>query len=152
MNELLDKLSDISNRSLRQTEFLYDLLNKDFKKLVLLEQKIKNNHLSYCPGSKEDCEEVLVMGDGFGWVFGNERYSHLDDFLNKEDKLQKECTYKSTGHRGKIINELSWTKRFPAQWGVFWYDGRHGDEHAERNITISLLNYWQDKNLIHFER
>jgi hypothetical protein len=157
MDEFLNKLSDCTNRSYGQTLFLFNLLDRDRKKLVLLEQKIKNNHLHYCPGTKEDCEEVLSMGDGSGWAFADERYSHLDVFLNKEDKLGKECIFKATGHKGKIISELDYKldplkrnfKRelFPAQWGIYWY---HDAERTQQ--YKGLLHFWQDKDKIDFQR
>jgi hypothetical protein len=82
-NEVLDKLSDLTNRSYGQTLFLYELLGNDLNKLVRLEQKLKNNCLSYCPDDKEECEKVLAMGDGSGWAFSDETYSQLNNFLNK---------------------------------------------------------------------
>lgn len=152
MNNTLDKLSTLTNRSYSQTEFLCRLCNNDLKKLVLLEQKILNNFLSYCPGDKEAVEDVLSMSDGSGWAFSDERYSKLDDFLDVEDKIGKECTFKETGHKGMIKYELPWNKRFLAQWGIFWNDGKNGNEHAERNRTIGVLNFWQDKDKIDFKR
>ena len=80
MLEVLNKLSDVTNRSLMQTNFLFELLDKDLKKLVMLEFKLKNNFLSYCPDDKKECEKVLSMGDGSGWAFTDERYSKLFDF------------------------------------------------------------------------
>jgi len=76
-NTKLDKLSNVTNRSYNQTSFLFELLDKDFDKLVSLEQKIKNNFVMYCPGDKEECEKVLAMGDGSGWCFTDERYSQM---------------------------------------------------------------------------
>jgi hypothetical protein len=156
MKEVLDKLSDVTNRSLGQTTFLFELLNRDLKKLVLLEQKLKNNHLSYCPGDGEECEKVLSMGDGSGWIFSDERYSQLDDFLSDDDKLQKQCIYKETGHKGKIISELSWKldplqrhgrELYPAQWGIYWYS-----DPERLHQYKGLLYFWQDKDKIEFQR
>ena len=80
-NLTLDRLSDVTNRSYGQTVFLFELLDKDLKKLVLLEQKLLNNFLSYCPNDKEECEKVLALGDGSEWAFSDNRYSQLADFL-----------------------------------------------------------------------
>lgn len=81
-NLALENLSNVTNRSYGQTLFLFELLDKDLKKLVLLEQKLKkNNFLSYCPNDKEECEKVLSMGDGSEWAFSDERYSQLNGFL-----------------------------------------------------------------------
>ena len=148
----LEKLSDCTNRSYGQTLFLFELLDRDLKKLVLLEQKLKNNFVNYCPGDKEECEKVLGMGDGSGWCFVDEQYSHLDDFLDREDKIGKECTFTASGHKGIIKLELSHNKLFSASWGIYWYDGRNGKEHANINRKLGPLHFWHDKNLITFNR
>jgi hypothetical protein len=62
-DKLLDELSDLTNRSYSQTEFLLKLLDGDFKKLVRLEQKIKNNHLSYCPDDTNSINGKRYVGD-----------------------------------------------------------------------------------------
>ena len=66
-NDLLDKFTDVTNRSKGQTNFLFDLCDGDFQKLVKLEEKIKNNFLSYCPEDKEEVEKILTMDDESGW-------------------------------------------------------------------------------------
>ena len=66
-NDLLDKFTDVTNRSKGQTNFLFDLCDGDFQKLVRLEEKIKNNFLSYCPNDKEEVEKILAMEDESGW-------------------------------------------------------------------------------------
>lgn len=63
--ELLDKFTDATNRSKGQTSFLFNLVKGDFLKLVELEERLKNNHLSYCPGDEEEVEKVLCM-DKYG--------------------------------------------------------------------------------------
>ena len=80
MKNTLDKLSDVTNRSLGQTKFLFDLCDKDLNKLVCLEQKIANNFLGYCPNDKEEVEKILAMGNGSSWVFSDERYKELNNF------------------------------------------------------------------------
>jgi len=152
MNKLdkLDKLSNVTNRSYGQTKFLFDLLDRNFKKLVLLEQKIKNNLLFYCPNDKEECEKVLAMNDESGWAYSDKKYSKLDDFLPSQ--LGKECTYKLTGHKGRLVSELPYDKSFPAQWGVYWFDGKEGNEHATRNKTIGVLQFWNDKDKVDLQR
>ena len=59
--ETLEKFTDDTNRSVNQTKFLLELLDNDFSKLVELEEKLKNNHVSGCPGDKEECDKVLNM-------------------------------------------------------------------------------------------
>jgi hypothetical protein len=67
MEKRLEEISSITNRSLAQTTSLFGLVDEDFSKLTELEDKIKNNHLSYCPSTKEEVEEILLMSRGSGW-------------------------------------------------------------------------------------
>jgi hypothetical protein len=84
-DRVLDKLSDITNRSMAQTRFLYDLLGKDLEKLLLLEEKSKSNTLSYCPGDLESAEKILKMNhdpayfnlDEFRGTYTGKFYSHF---------------------------------------------------------------------------
>jgi hypothetical protein len=85
MDELLENLTDVTNRSVNQTKFLLDLVDGDFDQLVALEYKVKNNHLSYCPGDKEEVKNVLSMGDGSGWAFDDKRYSQLKNLLSSSN-------------------------------------------------------------------
>ena len=66
-NDLLDDFTNVTNRSKGQTNFLYDLCDGDFQKLVRLEEKIRNNFLSYCPDDKEEVEKILAMDDESDW-------------------------------------------------------------------------------------
>jgi hypothetical protein len=59
--ERLNWLSDRTNRSNGQTQFLFQLVDGDFEKLKELEVQIKNCFLFYCPGDKECVEEVMKM-------------------------------------------------------------------------------------------
>jgi len=60
---LLNKISTIFNRSVQQTNFLFELLNKDYGKLITLELKIKNNFISYCPGDLEEVDKIMSLKD-----------------------------------------------------------------------------------------
>ena len=60
--ELLELFTDLTNRKMAQETFLFDLLDGDFDKLVLLEEKLHRNFVFYCPGDLEECEKVLDMG------------------------------------------------------------------------------------------
>jgi len=61
--DLLSRLTDVTNRSLNQTLFLFNLCDKDFNKLLLLEEKLKNTYYGACPSDKETVEEVMKMED-----------------------------------------------------------------------------------------
>lgn len=60
-DNLLDALTNGTNRAKAQTQFLFDLCDGDLVKLFELEERIKNLHLSYCPGDKESVENVMQM-------------------------------------------------------------------------------------------
>jgi len=62
-NDLMEKLTKQTGRHPRQTQFLFELCDFDFEKLVQLERKVKNNFLP-CPGDKDAVNEVLKMKDG----------------------------------------------------------------------------------------
>lgn len=49
------------NRSKNQTNFLYNLVEGDFDKLLELEHKIKRNFLHYCPGDVNSVNDILKM-------------------------------------------------------------------------------------------
>ena len=65
--EFLNRFITTINRSKGQTLFLLKLLNNDIFKLMELEEKIKNNHISYCPGDREECDKILSMDNGSEW-------------------------------------------------------------------------------------
>jgi len=67
-NEFLERLVSVTNRSKAQTLFLLDLLDNDVFLLMELEEKLKNNHLHYCPSTIDEVNEVLSMGNGSGWL------------------------------------------------------------------------------------
>lgn len=60
-SERLNWLTDRTNRSNRQTIYLYQLLDANFEKLIQLEIKIKNCFISYCPASKDEVEKIMKM-------------------------------------------------------------------------------------------
>ena len=73
MDEKLEKFTDVTNRSVRQTNFLLGLLEGNFERLVELEEKLKNNFIFYCPGDLETVEEIMNTSNGNGnWFNLNE--------------------------------------------------------------------------------
>ena len=59
--EQLDFLTKRTNRSVNQTQFLYQLVDGDFEKLKQLEMQLKNCFCFFCPADKESVEEVMNM-------------------------------------------------------------------------------------------
>jgi hypothetical protein len=57
----LNWLTDRTNRSKRQTQFLYNLINGNFEKLKELEIRIKNCFYFSCPNDKEEVEKIMNM-------------------------------------------------------------------------------------------
>ena len=64
---LLDKVSDQTGRSLKQTRELLELCDWEFHTLLKLEEKLKNNHVGYTPGDVETVQTVLNLGNGSGY-------------------------------------------------------------------------------------
>ena len=70
-NEVFEKFTSRTNRSRPQTEELFKLINEkrlipfscngDMNLLCELEEKIKNNFLSYSPASVEEINVILSM-------------------------------------------------------------------------------------------
>lgn len=69
IDEYLDRLGSGVNRSRNQIKFLFDLLDGNLFKLIELEEKIKNNHIAYCPSTIEECEKILAMKTGNKKIF-----------------------------------------------------------------------------------
>lgn len=57
----VDFVSDKTNRSVNQTNFLLNLLRGNMEKLLLLEEKIKEHRIRYCPGDLQEVERILMM-------------------------------------------------------------------------------------------
>ncbi len=60
----LELLIKKTNRAESQTQFLFNLLDGDFDKLIEVEEKIKNNFLFYCPSTQEEINKILKMDYG----------------------------------------------------------------------------------------
>lgn len=59
--QVVEAVSRAANRSRAQTQFLFDLCDRNLPKLLKLEEKIKNTFTFYCPGDKETVEHVLKL-------------------------------------------------------------------------------------------
>lgn len=64
MSNIADKIkaiSKISSRSLVQSAGLLELCDDDFDKLIVLEQKILDNYIEYCPTEKKDVVRIMNL-------------------------------------------------------------------------------------------
>lgn len=61
LEEYIDLLTDITNRSERQTMELYNLVGKDIFKLIKLEQRLQGNYQSYMPTTKEEYDHCMNL-------------------------------------------------------------------------------------------
>lgn len=59
--EQLALAQELSNRSKNQSNFLYELCDFDFDKMMLVENKIKEKFLCYCPSNKEELTKLLSI-------------------------------------------------------------------------------------------
>lgn len=59
--ERLKFLTSKFNRSKNQTQFLYNLVDCDFDKLLELEIKMRKKYISYCPGDTEEVNKILNL-------------------------------------------------------------------------------------------
>lgn len=77
-DERLEELSYLFNRATGQLKEHFELVEEDFDKLFELENKMRNNHLSYGCGDLDEVKEVLSKDYGTnGW---NHNFYYLDDF------------------------------------------------------------------------
>ena len=58
---ILESISTIVNRTLWQSKFLFVLCDMDIYKYMVLEEKIKNNHISYCPVDKKSIDKIISI-------------------------------------------------------------------------------------------
>ncbi len=55
----LNYITDRTNRSNRQTQYLFNLVGGSIQTLVELEKAIKKHHITHCPDSLEYINEIL---------------------------------------------------------------------------------------------
>ena len=59
--EQLEWLTKRTNRSRNQTQELYELCDCNFEKLKVVEVQLKNCFCFYCPGNKEEVDNVMRL-------------------------------------------------------------------------------------------
>ena len=140
--DTLDHLTLITNRSKGQTVFLFNLVDRNFEKLILIEKKLKNTFTFWVPDDKKTVEKVLLLTDkiqllNFNFLDCNpvcrhKKYPDLRGIIKRELKL-KRCDH-------------CYHTVFKDQWGIFW------DKESISNwITLKQEGhpyYWNDKDQI----
>lgn len=62
-DERLRWLVSKTNRSVNQTQFLFNLVDGDFSALKRLEEKIKNTFYGGCPSDREEVDIIMLKND-----------------------------------------------------------------------------------------
>jgi uncharacterized protein YlaN (UPF0358 family) len=65
--EQVDFVSTKFNRSKTQVQFLFQLVDGDFDKLLQLEVQMKNLFVSYCPSDKEEVRKIMEKKPTSTW-------------------------------------------------------------------------------------
>lgn len=71
-NQRLDWITNLTNRSKGQTQFLYQIVGGDFEKLKQLEIQIKNTFCGYCPSTSEEVEKIMNLKPKSNWFTLNQ--------------------------------------------------------------------------------
>lgn len=90
----LQWLSEETNRSLGQTNFLYNLVAGDWEALLALERQIKRCFVSYCPGDEVEVIKVMAMTPQREW-----------DFTAMEEYCLERRKYVELGFRVRELEE-----------------------------------------------
>lgn len=98
--EKLKSLVKVTNRRKTQTNFLFQVVNGDFEKLVKFEKAVKVLSISYCPGDEKTLNSVLMKyhlsekdKTFYKW---ERRFAHL--LNSKEEKSFKESMNRTLKH------------------------------------------------------
>lgn len=117
---LMEELTNKTCRSRNQTQFLFELCDFNFEKLVELERKLKNNFVMYVPGDKDEVNRILNLGEGKSWFKLEPRFEFVWDKNElpsvNEFSIEKKLRYKLLGYTNKFENfcyHLNWTGVYP---------------------------------------
>jgi hypothetical protein len=113
---LINRLTDLTGRSVNQTQFLFELCGFDFMKLLELERKMKNHFIWSCPADKEEVNRILRLNEG------NKRFKLTWLICKPMCRPKDDNTL-----RGLIVMEFSPSRcsccgnvKFKPQWGISW--------------------------------
>lgn len=65
--DTINEVSSLFNRSKGQVQYLFELCEGDYSRYMELEIKIKNNFITYCPGTKDDVNHILSLPNKSNW-------------------------------------------------------------------------------------
>lgn len=109
--KFIDNITDTTNRSNNQTFMLLELLEFDYEKLILLEEKIKNNFINYCPSNKEEIEKIFLLKNKSEfyiideWIISKPKENKWNlKFINKNGNKHYVAIPPTTGDRIDIIS------------------------------------------------
>ena len=147
---LLNRLTKITNRSNGQTQFLFELCDCDFEKLLELERKLKNNFVGWVPGDKESLNHVLSMGDGSGWwdkMYGKLTFQKCQPMVRLKEFPQLSGLWNDElpENRCSCCSHI----KYRTQLGIHWNKNDLCD--FIRNGG-GLPNYWMDKDYFEMAR
>ena len=133
----LDRLSNFTNRSYYQTEYLFNLCGKDYNKLYELECKIKANFINYVPSSLEEVEVVLNLDKKLEYessdVVNQKMLELFNDMCDKTDTVSLVKQLKVFGDLGRYYDVES--KR---EFRTTWFDFL--SKKVERDVFEMTLN------------
>lgn len=138
----LDWLSAKVNRSKSQTQLLFNLVDGDFEKLLQLEMQLYNCFVWYCPGDKEDVEEVMKL-------VPKNKYLVLEE---------PEFYEESEESKSSIVNFEDFSDEIVKKWYMpepfnkYWFLGKkelYSFEPGNKFLRIESKNcYWEEFDVI----
>ncbi len=129
-----------TNRSKDQTIFLYELCDRDFIKLTILEERIANAFISYCPGTKQEVEFILDACIDSRRVSFREWRIQVDGFnLKWQDGQDVFFTSVPKGENRRDVID----NRRGHEW-IYHYDvpndPKKPDYYREQGVEINIIN------------
>ena len=89
---LLQIITNITNRSIGQTKELLFLLDGDINRLIRLEEKIRNNQISYCPADPKEVNKIERMSNDKKLL--NIREELLNHLYSEDVRIFLKCNNK----------------------------------------------------------
>ena len=135
----VNRLTDITGRSIGQTQFLFELCDFNLNKLIELEIKIKTNLICYCPGDREGRDRILSLKNG--------NYKFKLNWLMCKPLVRIKDIPQLSGLISMELEEdrcrCCWNRKYKSQWGIHW---------NKKELTKWIQNkgglphFWNDKD------